>query len=182
MTTFRAIIDTAVAEAMSERPKYFTEAGHSHVRKLIVGKIMAMLRETGDKSASDSEQVSPPAPPGPALVAPDSREACASRHLRAAAGAPEPVRCGDGRISIMPESLRADALAFADAPPKERWLFVTDRQQIGAWKEFFRERLPGIPKRTIEIDRAGTTGILVPWPWPPTVEGKVFAAAEESAA
>lgn len=182
MTTFRAIIDAAVAEAMAEHPKYFTPKGMEHARAVIVRKIMATLRADakGEAAPASSDDVLP-SPPVSTLADPQSREARACRNLRDAAGAVSPPRSGDGRVIINPEALAPAALAFADCPPREAWLFISSPQKICAWSEFFRDTLPGIPKKPIAIVREGQSGILVPWPWPPAKDGKTYSVNEAAA-
>lgn len=180
MTTFRAIIDGAVADAMAEHPKYFTPKGMEHARAAIVRKIMASLRDTSEQK-SDAP-AAPTAPAAAGLFDPASPDARAACNLRAAAGAVLPMRTGGGQVLVNPEALTPAALAFADCPPREVWLFLTDRRQIAAWKEFFAAALPGVARRPIDIVRGGETGILAPWPWPPAASGKIFSADRESAA
>jgi hypothetical protein len=178
MNLIRHAIDGAVAAAMAEHPKYFTDKGHEHARVVIVRKIMAALRgEGGDKS--DDAPAPAAHPSAPIAAEPHSREAIAYLALRHAAGAVPPFRMGDGKFSIPPEAQSEDALAFADAGPASAWPLITDRQQIGAWTEFFRETLPGVPRRPITVTEGDATGIRVPWLWPPAKTGKVYEPADE---
>lgn len=184
MSVLRAIIDAAVADAIAEHPKYFTPRGLEHARTVIVRKVMAALRDGGDKASGPSgpEPASPPQPTQPVLADPQSREARAFANLRLVAGAGTPFRTGDGRVSIPPQASGPDVLAFADLPPKTSWLFVSDRKQMGAWVEFFGHTLPNVPRRSITEHQNGMPGFVLPWPWPPRKDGTTYTNAEDDAA
>lgn len=67
--------------------------------------------------------------------------------------------------------MTAQILAFAQnrVPSRDEWLPLT-RQQAGAWEGFFRDAAVVSARRHFkEGDRA-------PWPWPPSVEGKIYTA------
>lgn len=179
MNLIRTAIDGAVAAAMAEHPKYFTDKGHEHAQIVIVRKIMAALRGDGEKS--DASEDAKPAPTGPITVDPTGRMGRAYLVLCQAAGAVAPFRTADGKFSVRPEAQGDDVLAFADAPPASAWLFIHERQKIGAWTEFFREVLPGVARRPIAVTQGEATGILAPWPWPPASTGKTYDPTEDAA-
>lgn len=180
MNLIWSAIDNAIADAMAEHPKYFTPKGHEHARTVLLRKIKSALRgDAPDRPADEAPAAD--LPRGPILADPSSREALALLTVCQAGGASAPFRASDGRISIPPEGQGADVLAFADAPPRERWPLETDHQRIGAWQEFFREVLQGRPRRPITVTENGQTGIRVPWPWPPTTTGKTYDASEAAA-
>lgn len=179
--TLRAIIDAAVADAMAEHPKYFTPKGHEHARTVIVRKIMAAFRGDGSDKPDDTA-ADHPASPQPLLVEPHSREAIAFSNLRQIAGATTPFRLGDGRLSINAEAACPAVFALADLPLKSQWLFLTAPRNVGAWQEFFRDTLPGVARRPIHEHRGTEVGLLMPWPWPPTKDGKVYVDDAEHAA
>lgn len=169
----RPMIDAAVAAAIAEHPKYFTPKGLEHARTAIVRKVMAALR--GDNAEKSADELAPePAAPMPLVVDPKSREGRAYANLRKLAGAPPPFRMGNGTISIPPQAQRESVYAFSDLPAESAWLFVTVPRQIAAWMEFFGETLAPAPRRTIQHVREGESGILVPWPWPPSATGKTY--------
>jgi hypothetical protein len=177
VTGIRPIIDDAVASVLAEHPKYFTERGMEKAQAAFTRKIMAALipRSSADDAEPQPARLAPPADLAPLTADPKSREARAYANLRTLAGATAPFRMGDGSISIPPEAQCPAVYALADMPaqPSE---FITERQQIGAWMEFFAESLPkGTPRKPIQIERAGKTGVVMPWPWPPSVTGKVYA-------
>lgn len=175
MSGLRTIVDTAVADAIAEHPKYFTPKGLEHARTVIVRKVMAAMRGEGDKPAGEQTGAAPAAPHGPVLVEPGTRLGLAYGLLRKMAGAVSPPRTGDGRIIVVMEATGDNVQVLADAPPRDQWLFITDRQQMGAWTEFFRETLPGAARRPIaETSTDGLPGIRVPWPWPPRKDGRIY--------
>jgi hypothetical protein len=180
MNLIKSAIDNAIADAMAEHPKYFTPKGHEHARAILLRKILAGLR--GDAPEKPTEEA-PAAelPRAPVLVDPNSREALAYLTLCSAGGASPPFRTGDGRVSIPFEGQGAEVLAFADAPARGRWLFISDHQRVGAWNEFFRESLQGKPRRSIIVEQSGQQGIMVPWPWPPAKSGKTYDPDEAAA-
>lgn len=180
MNLIKSAIDGAIADAIAEHPKYFTPRGLEHARTVILRKVMAALRGDTDKPDDAPAQVAS-TPAGPMSADPDSREATAYLVLRQAAGAGPPFRMGDGRISIPAAALQGDALAFADAPPASAWPLICDRQQIAAWQEFFRETLPGLPRKPIMVTEGASVGIRVPWPWPPAKTGKTYDPNEDAA-
>lgn len=178
MSGIRPIIENAVALAIAEHPKYFTERGIEKAQTAIVRKVMAALvpRSGMDDAGADPAPPAEPVELVPLAVDPKSREGRAYTALRALAGAAAPFRMGDGTISIPITAQGERVWAFADAPAEHG--FVTDKQQIGAWMEFFGETLPTTARRPITIERNGTSGILVPWPYPPSVTGKVYPFGE----
>jgi hypothetical protein len=188
MTGIRPIIDAAVATVLAEHPKYFTELGHDNnrARTILVRKIWAALRGDGaDKSSEpESSEARVPSSPQPMSVPAQSREARAFDNLRRLAGAVPQFRSADGSVFINAEAANDAVWALADLPPDDAWVFLTARRNVGAWMEFFSQTLPGVGRRPILQERAGEAGILMPWPWPPSKDGKVYTAekAEEDAA
>lgn len=175
----RPIIDAAVAQVIAEHPKYFTERGFEKAQAAFTRKIMSALlpRDAGDRAAETSPPVEV-SEPVPIAVDRTSREGRAYTNLRELAGATAPFRMSDGRISIPTEAQKPAVYALADLPP-EPWEFITDRQQMGAWLEFLSASLPeGIVRKPIQIKRGDSTGVLMPWPWPPSVGGKTYSASE----
>lgn len=112
---------------------------------------------------------------GRTLLAPGSDEARAVLTLHAIARASPPFRIGDGRLSFKGE-VTPQILALAQAPPRETWPCVTERQQIAAWAGFVAMHVTGArPPFTETTD--GRSGVHAPWPWPPNKDGKVHSAA-----
>jgi hypothetical protein len=178
MTGIRPIIDDAVAAVLAEHPKYFTPKGHEHARTVIVRKVMAAIRGASDKPADTT--TAPTSAPQSSLVDPTSHEGRAYASLCLLAGAIAPFRTGDGRFVLPAEANNAAVLTLADLPPKDQWLFLTERKHIGAWSEFFRESLPHAARKPILQTRGTETGILMPWPWPPSKTGVVYTPENES--
>ena len=67
-------------------------------------------------------------------------------------------------------------LTFADAPDV-RTCWIEQSRQIAAWSNFLKDHIK-IPRPTLigvrEDHYADRTGIHAPWPWPPSVEGKIY--------
>lgn len=57
-------------------------------------------------------------------------------------------------------------LALAEAGPKDGWI-VLDHQQAGAWDALLREAV-AVARRPLK------SGDRAPWPWPPSVDGKLY--------
>lgn len=180
MTGIRPIIDSAVAAVLAEHPKYFTPKGHEHAQTVLTRKIMAAIR--GDAPAKEASEPEPPpaSPQQPIAIDPTSLDGRAYTALRELAGAPAPFRMSGGLISLPPEANNVRVMALADLPKREEWQFLTTPKQIGAWNEFFREMLPvGTPRRSITETRRTLNGILMPWPWPPGRDGRIYTAEPE---
>lgn len=174
MNGIRPIIDTAVAAVIAEHPKYFTDRGLEKAQAAFTRKIMAALVP---RDAGGAAEPLPPAEPVdlvPRAVDPKSAEGRAYINLRSLAGASAPFRMGDGTISLPPEAQKPAVLALADLPATP-WPLITDRQQTGAWMEFLADALPkGVARKPIQTEREGVIGILMPWPWPPSKDGKTY--------
>lgn len=178
MTGLRPIIDSAVAAAIAEHPKYFTERGLEKAQAAIVRKVMSALFRSDGTVDAPIETPAPVEPLQPLAADPKSAEGRAYINLRELAGAAAPFRMGDGQISIPPEAQKPAVYALADLPALP-WVFITDRQQTGAWLEFLAEALPkAVARKSIQIRRGDATGILMPWPWPPSVTGKIYTTEE----
>lgn len=177
MTGLRPIIDSAVASAIAEHPKYFTERGIEKAQSAITRKIMAALfRSDGDKPAEP--QLGETADPVPLAADPKSREGRAYASLRMLGGASPPLWMSNGTISIPTSAQRDSVYALAALPAQAAWEFITDHRQVGAWQEFFAETMPTAARRPIQTERNGQTGILMPWPWPPAKDGKIYSRDE----
>lgn len=172
MNIIRATIESAVADVIVEHPKYFTPKGQEHAKTVIVRKVMAALRDGGGEKA-ESET---PAEDTPKIVFADagSNEAIGYANLRLVAGANAPTKLSGERIVIVPPANCAAVAAFATLPPRSEWRFASERKHLAAWAEFFRDMLPEITRRTIMEERSGVTGALLPWPYPPSKEGKIY--------
>jgi hypothetical protein len=171
VSVIRTTIDNAVAEAIAEHPKYFTPKGLEHARNVIVRKVVAALRDGGEKPPAE---VTEPVPPKFLLAAAESREARGYVNLRMLAGAVAPSRTGDGSVAVGSPANCDQVYALAELPPRDVWRFITDRSRTGAWLGFFRDMLPDIARRTVVQERDGVSGILMPWPWPPSKDGKIY--------
>lgn len=177
MNVLRAIITSAVGNAIAEHPKYFTPRGQEKAQAAIVRRIMAALRD------DDGEEPPPPAPvaePAFVTVEANTREAQGYINLRKIAGAVEAKRMGDGKILIKREAYCDPVFALADIPPREQWMFIAEKDQIKAWLDFFRETLPDTGRRSLFEPRGAQSGIVMPYPWPPSKSGKIYDPSEAS--
>lgn len=174
MTGIRPMIETAVAAVIAEHPKYFTERGLEKAQNAITRKIMSALVPRDGATAAEQPPPTEPADLAPLAVDPKSREGRAYANLRMLAGAAPPFRMGDGTWSIPPAAQREAVYAMADLPSQDEWEFLTERKHVGAWLEFFNETLPTTARKPISQDRVGATGIVMPWPWPPSKDGKTY--------
>jgi hypothetical protein len=63
--------------------------------------------------------------------------------------------------------------AFAKAPPQSDWVTLT-YQQAGSWEDFLRGVFDaGVVRQHLHA------GSRAPWPWPPSVEGKLYPAGAD---
>ncbi|EJN14731.1 hypothetical protein PMI42_01704 [Bradyrhizobium sp. YR681] len=85
-----------------------------------------------------------------------------------------------GRI-VYPRALTPQLLAFNSEGMTPRGLWIERSDQISAWSKFIATHVPG--NRASLMDTRGMgleqrRGIYAPWPWPPSVDGKVYTEAE----
>lgn len=88
-----------------------------------------------------------------------------------------PFRLANGQISFRGE-VTPQLLALANAPPRDQWLKVNDRQQLGAWTAFF-EKYVSSARGRLDQDSDGPW-LMAPWRWPPRVDGSLAAGNEVS--
>jgi hypothetical protein len=84
------------------------------------------------------------------------------------------------RRIVYPGEITAQMLAFADAGNRSSWPWIEDRHQIAAWTGFVSGHVHGarpalVTTRGIGADQR--SGIYAPWPWPPSVDGKIYTTA-----
>jgi hypothetical protein len=176
VSIIRALVDTAVAEVIAEHPKWFSDKGKESARREITRKIMAAFREGGSDKEPDAPE--PTIAPKHLMVEPTTTAGRGYINLRHIAGAVAPTRVNNQLV--VPQAAYCEAVfAFADLPPQ--LVFVTARNQIGAWMEFFAEHLPGVARRPIRTECNMESGIWVPWLWPPAKDGKVYEPDEVAA-
>jgi hypothetical protein len=84
-------------------------------------------------------------------------------------------RRGDGSVTYT-KPVTEQLAALAQAPPSEAWVSLS-RQQAGAWdgkggflSKFFDHGL--VRLHLVEGSRA-------PWPWPPSIDGKLYPAGDD---
>lgn len=116
-----------------------------------------------------------PAPPTLPSFPPGSIEAKAVRVLHDVVGRTSAFfkisRRGDGSVTFSKEMTpQLAALGGPECPPRDQWVTL-NRQQAGAWEgmmqHFFEQ---GVLRQKLR------EGSFAPWPWPPSVEGKLYPA------
>jgi hypothetical protein len=76
-------------------------------------------------------------------------------------------RRDDGTV-IYPKPVTPQILAFAKAPPTEKWVTLT-RQQAAAWESMLRNIFDkGLVRKTLQENATA------PWPWPPGLDGRIY--------
>jgi DNA-binding transcriptional ArsR family regulator len=70
-------------------------------------------------------------------------------------------------------------LAFAQAPPRDDWLWIEDRQQLAAWQAFIARHV-FVGRPPLLQQRGDKTGIFAPFAWPPRIDGSLSASPEEA--
>lgn len=178
MSALSAIIDTAVSTVIAEHPKLFDPKQKERVQKVLTREIVRSLTREQKTDVDDESTPVPESAPVVETVAGNDPRAIAYTALRSVAGAVTPMRLSGGAIYLPPEGATAQVGAFANLPPREKWEFITDVNQIAAWFEFFNDALPNVRRRDITETRNGIVGALLPWPWPPSKTGKVYMPGE----
>lgn len=175
MTAMRTVIENAVAEIIAEHPKYFTPRGLEYAQATFTRKIAAALRESLGITSEKTETTTPAAKIDKQpfqIVSESSREGRGYALLRQLAGAVRPIASGQNYV-VNSEAFTPAVWALGDAPPPRDWVSITDKQQIGAWMEFFEKTLPSTSRRYILSQDKDRRALLVPWPWPPRADGAV---------
>ena len=81
-------------------------------------------------------------------------------------------RRSDGSVTYTKE-MTPQLLALAQAPQDQESWPVLNRQHAGAWEELLRKVFDQGLVRTYL-----TEGSRAPWPWPPSIEGKIYSDAD----
>lgn len=113
---------------------------------------------------------------GPQTFAPDSAEAKAVLVLHEIVGRTSAFfkiwRRPDGSVSY-PKPITPRLAALAQAPDRESaWVELT-HEQAGAWESLLR----GVFDEGLARNRL-REGSRAPWPWPPSVDGKIYTKAD----
>jgi hypothetical protein len=74
-----------------------------------------------------------------------------------------------------PCDLTPQVLAFAAADKPTSWPWWEGGANIRAWNEFLEKHVK-VPRPPLVIERGGKRGFFAPWPFPPSLEGKVYSA------
>lgn len=167
MSALSTLIAAAVADAVAANPKLFDPKKLERAPDILAKDIMRSLTRSPKEGEAEpqAEIDAPPyemAPAGSPLakayVNLRSVASCLARHAASATGA----------VFVPRGANNAAVLAFADLPALAEWRPVTKAQQT-AWHEFFERVLANANRRPIGDATA------LPWPWPPSKEGKVYA-------
>lgn len=128
-------------------------------------------RYLGQKPWTLLDQAKAQAPATLALLAHDSEAAKAVRVAYEVANRLAAVhgfmRSQDGGVWYRP-AVTPQLLAMAKAAPSAEWATL-EYQQAGAWNNFLKEFV------TLEVWSRLHAGSRAPWPWPPGIDGKIYA-------
>lgn len=168
MNTLATIIDGAVATVIAEHPKLFDPKAIERAQRVITREIMRTLtRAPGDEARPEP---APEAAPFERVPADDERgKAYVNLRIVARALSPQPQRLAGGDILLPREASGPEVLPFAKMPERSQWVPVTEVAALAAWRDFFDATLPNLARRPF-----GDTGVLMPWPWPPSKTGKIY--------
>lgn len=79
-------------------------------------------------------------------------------------------RRGDGTVTFT-KPMTSQLTTLSQAPQQEDWVALT-RQQAGAWESLLRNVFDeGLLRQRLR------EGSRAPWPWPPSVDGKIYTDA-----
>jgi len=109
------------------------------------------------------------------VFARDSAEAKAVRVLHDLVGRTSAFfqifRRGDGTVTFTKE-ITEQLSAMAKAPPASEWVTLTHRH-AGAWEELLSKVFDrGLVRQRLH------EGSKAPWPWPPSIDGKLYLDAD----
>ena len=68
------------------------------------------------------------------------------------------------------KTVTPQVLALEQTPPQAQWIDLAEPAQVAAWDRFIAAQLPKINRAELKL------GDKAPWPWPPSVAGKVYTA------
>jgi hypothetical protein len=175
MSLLSAAVDDAVGSVIAENPKLFAAHAGEKAQAALTRAIMKKLV----REARPEEGERPPEPTAAAQLIPaDDPRAVAYCGLRRLAGDVPPQVTAGGAIYLPPEADTAQVRALNDTPPRADWPFVTGGH-LAAWLDFFDAALIARSRRKITETKNGHTGAYLPWPWPPSKDGKTYAPAAD---
>jgi DNA-binding transcriptional ArsR family regulator len=127
------------------------------------------LLKQGEGAAEGGPAVRPPIEPG-------SAEHRAIEVLYAV-GRMRPLEI-KGRV-IYPGTITPQLLAFAQAPPRDAWLWIDSRQQLAAWQAFLAKHVFGARPALLQ-QNGDKSGFYVPFDWPPRIDGTLSASQDDA--
>lgn len=77
----------------------------------------------------------------------------------------------DGIVTY-PKEVTPQLAALAQAGPEDGWA-VLDHRQAGSWEAFLRKYV------TLQVRKRLVAGDRAPWPWAPSIEGKLYPAGSD---
>ena len=167
MNPFGALIEAAVAHAVSSNPKLFDPKKLERAPEVLARDALKFMTKSTKEGEAEAPAEAEAPPFEPVLL--DAPLAKAYRHLRIAAGCIARPQLTATSVYVPREANNAAVLAFADVPAQAQWKPVSKAQQT-AWHEFFERVLPGANRRPLG------DATPLPWPWPPSKEGKTYDA------
>lgn len=191
LTKFRAKWPTAAADDQ-QRLVYAAHELTPQERETALAKIdpfLALLKKLGRKGVPAGwkfieekrwtllEQQPEPVKSEFVSVDPNSDQGRAVLTVCTLARAPRPFALRDGSLSYRGE-VTPQLLALATAPPRDQWLKITDRQQLGAWSAFV-DRYGPTSRPTLVQPGDDGPWLLAPWLWPPRVDGTLGSDGEQ---
>lgn len=131
-------------------------------------KRWTLLRGSGEGSAEGAA--------ARASIAPGSD---AHRALKALYAVARTRPLVSGGSVVYSGAMTPQLLAFAQAPPRDDWLWIEERQQLGAWQAFIARNVFGSRPALLQ-QRGSSSGIFAPFAWPPRVDGTVSASPDQA--
>jgi len=168
MNPLSTMIAAAVADAVAANTKLFDPKKIERAPDVLTRDIVKALTRPAKEGEAEA-QTEAEVPPFEWLPV-DSRRAKAYVNLRIAAHCLSRATIKDGLVYVPREADGADMLAFADWSPTQGLVGISAVQQIAAWRDFYDRLLPNVARRP------QNGAITVPWPWPPSKEGKTYDA------
>lgn len=163
-----ALIDAAITHAVASNPKLFDPKKLERAPEVLARDALKFMTRSTKEGEAEA-QTEAEAPPFEWLPV-DSRRAKAYVNLRIAAHCLPRATIKDGLVYVPREADGADMLAFADWSPTQGLVGISAIQQIAAWRDFYDRLLPNVSRRP------QGASMTVPWPWPPSKEGKTYDA------
>lgn len=169
MNPLATMISAAVADAVAANQRLFDPKKLERAPDVLTRDIVKALTRPAKEGEGEAQAEAEAAPPFEWLPA-DSRRAKAYVNLRIAAHCLSRATINNGLVYVPREADGAEMLAFADWSPTQGLIGISAINQMAAWREFYDRLLPNVARRP------QGASMTVPWPWPPSKEGKTYDA------